>query len=178
AGEPGRRASAARALRTRPASAGPPRPAVRIVGLPRGGHGVTAPVVSGARNDLRWAAGAVATVLLAFGLVLVGNHHYFWYGDTAAAYYGWWYHLGDLVRHGDWTTLDPHAWRAGNYAAEGQWALWSPLTIGIGLLATVVGDMLFVTTLVKLGLVALGVVGVYLLVRSYDAPPPAAYTAG
>jgi len=139
---------------------------------------VTAPVVSGARNDLRWAAGAVATVLLAFGLVLVGDHHYFWYGDTAAAYYGWWYHLGDLVRHGDWTTLDPHAWRAGNYAAEGQWALWSPLTIGIGLLATVVGDMLLVTTLVKLGLVAVGVVGVYLLVRSYDAPPPAAYTAG
>jgi hypothetical protein len=120
----------------------------------------------------------VLTVLLALVLLLVGNHHYFWYGDTPAAYYGWWYHLGELVRHGRWSTLDPHAWRAGNLAAEGQWGLWSPLTIGIGLLATVVPDMLVLTGAVKLGLAVVAVLGVYLLVRSYDAPPAAAYIAG
>ena len=128
--------------------------------------------------DLRWAGAAVLTVLLALGLLLLGNRHYLWYGDTPAAYYGWWYHLGELVRHGDWTTLDPHAWRAGNLAAEGQWGLWSPLTIGIGLLSTVVPDMLLLTSVVKLGLAVLAVLGVYLLVRSYEAPPAAAYVAG
>jgi hypothetical protein len=133
--------------------------------------------VRAVRADVRWAGAAALTVLVALGLLLVGDHHYFWYGDTAAAYYGWWYHLGDLVRHDDWTTLDPHAWRAGNLAAEGQWGLWSPLTIGIGLLATVVSDLLVLTTAVKLGVAVVGVLGVYTLVRSYDASPAAAYVA-
>ncbi|MGC4108996.1 MAG: hypothetical protein QM747_00875 [Nocardioides sp.] len=132
----------------------------------------------GRRAELAWAGAAVATVLVGVSLLLAANHHYLWYGDTPAAYYGWWYQLGHLVRHGDWTTIDPTAWRAGNLAAEGQWGLWSPLTIGIGLLATVVPQLLVVTTVVKLGLLAVGVVGVYLLARSFDAPPPAAYVAG
>jgi hypothetical protein len=127
---------------------------------------------------VRWATAAVLTVLAALSLLLVGNPHYLWYGDTPTAYYGWWYHLGELIRDGQWSTLDPHAWRAGNLAAEGQWGLWSPLTIGIGLLTTVVSDMLALTAVVKLGLAAIAVLGVYLLVRSYDAPPAAAYVAG
>jgi hypothetical protein len=139
---------------------------------------VSRPAVSGSRADVRWAGAAVLTVVVALGVLLVTDHRYLWYGDTPAAYYGWWYHLGELVRHGHWTTIDPHAWRAGNLAAEGQWGLWSPLTIGIGLLTTVVPDLLVATAVVKLGLVALGVVGVYLLTRSYDAPPAAAYVAG
>lgn len=128
-------------------------------------------------SDVRWAAAAVLTVLVAMAVLLVGNGRYFWYGDTPAAYYGWWYHLGDMVRHGQWTTLDPHTWRAGNFAAEGQWGLWSPLSIGIGLLATAVPHLILLTTLVKLGLVVVAVLGVFLLVRSYDGPPAAAYVA-
>ena len=38
-------------------------------------------------------------------------------------------------------------------------------------------DLLVVTAVVKLGFVVVGVVGVYLLARSYDAPPAAAYVA-
>ena len=120
---------------------------------------------------------AAGTVLLALLGLLARNHHYFWYGDTPAAYYGWWYHLGDLVRHGQWAPIDPHAWRAGNFAAEGQWGLWSPLTIAIGLFATAWSNMLAVTVVVKVSLVLVGVLGVFRLVRSYDAPPAAAYVA-
>jgi hypothetical protein len=40
------------------------------------------------------------------------------------------------------------------------------------------GNLLALTIAVKLGLLVAGVVGVYLLVRSYDAPPAAAYVAG
>jgi hypothetical protein len=121
---------------------------------------------------------AALTVLAALLALLVWNRHYYWYGDTPAAYYGWWYHLGELVRHGEWSTLDPRAWRAGNLVAEGQWGLWSPLSIAIGLLATVVPNLLVLTVAVKLGLAVAAVVGVYLLVRSYDAPPASAYIAG
>jgi hypothetical protein len=129
------------------------------------------------RAETAWMLAAAGTVLVALLGLLATNHHYFWYGDTAAAYYGWWYHLGDLVRHGQWAPLDPHAWRAGNFAAEGQWGLWSPLSIAIGLLATVWGNVLAVTAVVKLGLAVTAALGIFRLVRSYDAPPAAAYVA-
>jgi hypothetical protein len=122
-------------------------------------------------------AGAGVTVVAVLGALLPANHLYFWYGDTAAAYYGWWYHLGDLVRHGQWGPIDPSTWRAGNFAAEGQWGLWSPLTIAIGLVATAVPNLLLVATGVKLGLAVTAALGVFRVVRSYDAPPAAAYVA-
>jgi hypothetical protein len=121
---------------------------------------------------------AAATVLLAMGVLLAGDHRYFWYGDTPAAYYGWWYHLGDLVRHGEWPPfVDPHAWRAGGIAAEGQWGVWSPLTVGIGLLATASSHLLVVASSVKVAFAVAGALGTFRLVRSYDAPPAAAYVA-
>ncbi len=122
-------------------------------------------------------AAAALTVVVLLAALLPGDHYYFWRGDTAAAYYGWWYHLGEMVRHGQWATIDPHAWRAGNIAAEGQWGLWSPLTIAIGLVTTVVPHLLLVTTAVKMGLAVVGALGIFRLVRSYDASPAVAYVA-
>ena len=112
------------------------------------------------------------------GGLLLSDHRYFWYGDTPAAYYGWWYHLGDLVRHGQWPPIvDPHAWRAGGIAAEGQWGAWSPLTVAIGLLATATSHLLVLTSTVKMALAVVGAIGTFRLVRSYDVPPAAAYVA-
>src|SRR3954468_16928134 len=130
------------------------------------------------RDEALWMVAAGLVVAVALGGLLLQDSRYFWYGDTPAAYYGWWYHLGDLVRHGHWSTIDPHAWKAGNMAAEGQWGLWSPLTIAIGLLATVTSNLVVLTTVVKLVLLVAGVLGVYLLAGSSDAPPAAAYVAG
>jgi hypothetical protein len=130
-----------------------------------------------ARTEVRWMLAAGVVVAAALGALLLQHHRYFWYGDTPAAYYGWWYHLGDMVRHGQWSTIDPHAWKAGNFAAEGQWGLWSPLTIGIGLAATVAPNTLVLATLVKLGLAVAAALGVFRLVRSYDAPPAVAFVA-
>src|SRR4051812_45977895 len=121
---------------------------------------------------------AAATVLLAMGVLLVGDHRYFWYGDTPAAYYGWWFHLGDLVRQGEWPpTVDPHAWRAGGIAAEGQWGAWSPLTVGIGLLATTTSHLLVYASSVKTAFAVVAALGTFRLVRSYGASPAAAYVA-
>jgi hypothetical protein len=129
------------------------------------------------RADLLWSLLAAATVSVTLVLLTVANHRYFFYGDTSAAYYGWWYHLGDLVRHGQWPMIDPHAWRAGNFAAEGQWALWSPLVIAIGLVASVAPQVVLTGTVVKMLLALVAALGVFRLTRSYDVPPPAAYVA-
>jgi hypothetical protein len=129
------------------------------------------------RAEALWMAAAAATVLIGLAGLLLQNGRYYWNGDTPAAYYGWWYHLGDLVRHGHWGTLDPHAWKAGNLAAEGQWALWNPLIIGIGLLTTVVQQTLVLTTIVKLVVAVGGALGVFRLARSYGAALAASYVA-
>ena len=121
-----------------------------------------------------WALAALGTVLLMVLLLLLRDPRYFFYGDTQAAYYGWWYHLGEQVRAGHWPVLDPHAWRAGNLVAEGQWGLYSPLSIGIGLLATVSGGVLLLASAVKVALICAGSLGMFALVRSYDGPPPMA----
>lgn len=117
------------------------------------------------------------TALVTLLLPLLGDPRHFFYGDTQAAYYGWWYHLGDELRAGRWPLLDPQAWRAGNLAAEGQWGLYSPLVMAIGLVATLTGHVLLWASVVKVLLALVGVWGVYALVRSYAAPPAAAYVA-
>ena len=143
----------------------------------RGQTGQTEQTQHGRRSDLLWSLAAAATVSVTLVLLVIANHRYFFYGDTSAAYYGWWYHLGDLVRHGQWSTIDPHAWRAGNFSAEGQWALWSPLVIAIGVVASVSPQVVVTGTLVKMLLALVSALGVFRLARSYDVPPPAAYVA-
>jgi hypothetical protein len=124
-----------------------------------------------------WGSAAAATVMVALAIPLLHDPRYFFYGDTQAAYYGWWFHLGEQVRSGSWPLLDPQAWRAGNLAAEGQWGLWSPLVLGIGLLASVAGNVLLLASGVKVALAVTGSLGVFLLARSYRVPHPAAYVA-
>ena len=62
--------------------------------------------------------------------------------------------------------------------AEGQWGLFSPLTVLLGLLATVTPNAVVFVTVVKVCLLAAGSLGTYALARSYRATPPAAYVAG
>lgn len=131
----------------------------------------------GRRTRAAWVL-AVAVTLVGAGLApLLQDPRYYFYGDTQAAYYGWWFHLGQQVRDGNWPILDLQSWRAGNFIAEGQWGLFSPLVIGIGLLATVTGNVLLLATAVKFALTLVGSLGVFALVRSYQAPFAAAYVA-
>lgn len=117
------------------------------------------------------------TVLAVLLLPLAADARHYFYGDTAAAYYGWWYHLGDQLRSGSWPQLDPQAWRAGGLAAEGQWGLYSPLVIAIGLLTTVSTNVLLLATCIKIVLALVCSLGVFALVRSYRATRLAAYVA-
>jgi hypothetical protein len=125
-----------------------------------------------------WVAALLVTLLVAGVLPLLWESRFYYSGDTQTAYLGWWYELGTQVRQGHLPMLDVQSWRAGNAVAEGQWGLYSPLTIAIGLLTSVASNVLVLVTAVKIALVLVSGAGVYLLVRSFRAPPPAAYVAG
>ena len=129
-------------------------------------------------SSVVWAVAVVITLIVAGLIPLIADSRYYFHGDTQSAYLGWWYHLGEQVRAGNWPLLDVQSWRAGNFVAEGQWGLFSPLTIAIGVAATLVSDLVLFVTVVKIALLAFGGVGVFLLTRSYGVPPAAAYVAG
>ncbi|MFQ6170471.1 hypothetical protein ACK8HX_02595 [Oryzobacter sp. R7] len=131
----------------------------------------------------RWRTAGWPLVLVGFLLVvavvpLVRVPRYYFRGDTQIAYLGWWYHLGERVLAGDLPLMEPLAWEAGNYVAEGQWGLFSPLTILIGVLATLVGDVVVFVTVLKVVLVVVGGLGAAVLVRDYGASRPVALVAG
>lgn len=131
-----------------------------------------------------WGRPSAWPVVLASTLVAIAVTPLFWVGryyfrgDTQIAYLGWWYHLGAEVRAGHLPLMEPLAWEAGNYVAEGQWGLFSPLTILIGLLATVVPDVVVFVTVLKIGLIVVGGLGTALVVLSYGARQPFAVVAG
>ena len=116
-------------------------------------------------------------MLAAVLLLLVQDPRYLFHGDTQSAYLGWEYRLGEQLRAGHWPLIDLHAWASGNAVAEGQWGLFSPLVAGIGLLATTAHNVLVFATAVKAALACVGVLGTFLLSRSYGASPPLAFVA-
>jgi len=124
-----------------------------------------------------WGLAAVVTVVVIALTALVFNPRWYFYGDTQIGAFGAWFELGTSLRAGHWPLLDLASWRAGNFAAEGQWGLWSPLTIAIGVLASIVPNAVVFTTVVKLVLLVTGAVGTFTLVRNYETPAPLAYVA-
>lgn len=129
-------------------------------------------------ESLRWPLALLVTLLVAGLLPLAWEGRYYYSGDSQTAYVGWWFRLGEQLRHGHWPLLDVQSWRAGNAAAEGQWGLFSPLSLGIAVLTSVSSNVVVVTSVVKVALVLVCGLGVYLLARSYRVPAPAAYVAG
>lgn len=102
-------------------------------------------------------------------LRLLVNPRFYFADDTQLGSIGIWHEMGRLAREGAFPILNPHAWQAGNYFAEGQWGLFNPISwmIGIGSGATV--DVLLYATTVKVLALGALTVGVYLLTRSYGA---------
>jgi hypothetical protein len=125
-----------------------------------------------------WVVLTLVTAVGAALLPLIHEPRFYFYGDTQIGAFGQWFHLGQQLRSGHWPLLDPQVWAAGNFVAEGQWGLFSPLTTVIGLLSTVTPNAVVFATVVKVCLLAAGSLGTYALARSYRATPPAAYVAG
>jgi hypothetical protein len=122
-----------------------------------------------------WALASVLTSVLIALLPLLWARRYYFQGDTQVAYSGWWYELGDHVLHGHIPLLNPQVWESGNYIAEGQWGLFSPLTILVAVVVRLSPNVVAVVILFKFALIMLGALGMYLLLRSYRLTPPVAY---
>lgn len=136
------------------------------------------PVERVALTDQFWALATAVSLLVVGLLPLLWDARYFFHGDTQVAYVGWWYELGDQVLKGHLPLLDPLTMASGNHAAEGQWGLFSPLTMLIGIGARVAPNLAVYATLIKLGFLIAGGLGTYLLLRSFHVGPPAAYVGG
>jgi len=129
------------------------------------------------RRESGWLAAALVTVGVVWGIVLIRQPRHFFSGDTEQAYYGWWYTVGEALRHGQLALLDPSQLQYGNHVVDGQLGLYNPLIAVIGLGATVAPQLVAYATTVKFAAAAVGIVGCYVLVRSYRVPRPLAAAA-
>ncbi|RKO26745.1 hypothetical protein D7Z96_02920 [Pseudarthrobacter phenanthrenivorans] len=116
--------------------------------------------------------------ILAALVPIIFNRRFYFYDDTQIGAYPIWREIGTLLRSGEWPIFSAEGWQAGNYAAEGQWGIFSPVTLGIGLVSTYFDSALLYSTLVKIALLATASVGVYLASRSLGASQPWAFVAG
>jgi len=116
----------------------------------------------------------ILVVVLTFGYalvpMLVGSRHFYRRGDSASQFIPTWYHLGDLLRSGQWPpTLDPASWQGGNYPAEALFGIYNPVNALNWVFVTLLPDMNVAATLVKAEFLAILALGVYLLCREYGA---------
>jgi hypothetical protein len=114
------------------------------------------------------AAVAVAAALLAL-LPVLRNHLFYYWDDSAAAFLPSWYRLGELLRHGQWPMLQPQLWMGGNFAAEAQLGLWSPVVCANAVLVSLLPDLALGAVLLKVEFLVLLALGVYQLAREYGA---------
>lgn len=124
-----------------------------------------------------WAVSAVAIVVIAADRVAETRRYFYW-DDTQLGAFGQWYDLGRRLMSGQWTILDPGSWQGGNFLAEQQWGLWSPLVWVVGLGSHVQDNASLYATVVKVVFLVLLQTAVFGLARSHGASAPWAALAG
>lgn len=130
------------------------------------------------QRDRVWAAATLLVVFVASVVPLTIDRWYYYMADTSEGAYGLWYHLGQEISAGRWPLLNPSAWMSGNYAAEGQWGLFSPITIAIGLACIHFSNVLIFSAIVKIVFLLVAAGGIYAVARDYGIRPQWAFVAG
>lgn len=130
------------------------------------------------RRDLAWTAATVGATLLGALIPLITNNRFYYYDDTQAGAFGIWFEIGTKISAGEWPLFSDSAWGAGNYAAEGQWGIWNPLILLIGLIASKSANIVVFSTILKISFLCLLAAGTFLVARSYKAEPEWAAIAG
>lgn len=136
------------------------------------------PTTKTVKPRLLWAIATPVVTVLAALIPVIFNHRFYFYDDTQIGAYPIWVEIGRMLRSGQWPLFSAEGWQAGNYAAEGQWGIFSPVTLGIGFASTFFSNALVFSTMVKVGLLATASVGIYLLSRNLGARGPWAFVAG
>ena len=129
-------------------------------------------------KDLAYACATVFLTGLAAIIPLLTNPRFYFYDDTQSGAFGIWFEIGEKLRSGEWPLFSSIAWGAGNYTAEGQWGLWNPLIMLIGIGASGTSSPLVFSTVLKIAFLCLLSVGTFLLSRQYGATRSWALVAG
>lgn len=125
-----------------------------------------------------WGLATVAVTAIGGLVPLISNPRFYFYDDTAAGAFGIWFEIGQKLRAGVWPIFSSQGWAAGNYAAEGQWGIWNPLIMLVGLLANSASNVVVFSTILKIVTLMILALGTYLLARGYGAVRPLASVAG
>jgi hypothetical protein len=91
--------------------------------------------------------------------------------DSAAQFLPSWYHLGQLLRAGQFPLLDPSLWAGGNIAAEALFGLWNPVLLAAMVAVSLMPNLVVASIVVKAAFLVILALGVYGLAREYDVPP-------
>ncbi|WP_199440715.1 hypothetical protein [Umezawaea beigongshangensis] len=124
----------------------------------------------GGRARWGWPLLTTGLVVVLALIPLVNNRIFYYWDDSAAQFMPTWYHLGELIRSGEWPPyLDVDAWMGGNYAAEALFGLYNPLYVANYVLVSVLPDLAVAATLVKIEFLVVLALGVYLTCREHGA---------
>lgn len=122
----------------------------------------------------------LVVVVLVVGMALVPalrDPRFYLTDDSAAQFLPSWYHLGGLLRAGEFPLLDPTLWAGGNVAAEALFGVWNPVLLAAMLVVSAIPDLVVASLVVKTAFLVILALGVYGLAREYDVPPGLAAVA-
>ena len=124
-----------------------------------------------------WRARVVpplAVTLLVAGMAVIPalrDPRFYLTDDSAAQFLPSWYHLGQLLRAGQFPLLDPTLWAGGNIAAEALFGVWNPVLLAGMLFVSGTPNLVVASLVIKAFFLVLLALGVYGLAREYEVPP-------
>jgi hypothetical protein len=116
----------------------------------------------------------LAVALLVAGMAVIPalrDPRFYLTDDSAAQFLPSWYHLGQLLRAGQFPLLDPTLWAGGNIAAEALFGVWNPVLLGAMLFVAATPNLVVASVVVKTFFLVVLALGVYGLAREYDVRP-------
>jgi hypothetical protein len=121
---------------------------------------------------------AVAVLVAAMAAVpALRDRRFYLTDDSAAQFLPTWYHLGELLRAGEFQLLDPTLWAGGNIAAEALFGIWNPVLLATMLVVSALPNLVVASLVVKTAFLVILALGVYGLAREYDVPASLAAVA-
>jgi hypothetical protein len=111
-------------------------------------------------------------------LPFLGSRTFYLRGDSGGQFIPTWFHLGEMVREGQWPpVLDVDTWIGGNYAAETLFGVYNPLNAANWVLVSLFDDLALASVVVKAEFLVLLALGCYLVAREYGSARWAAASA-
>lgn len=129
------------------------------------------------RSRIAAPVGVVVVVALMALLPALRDPRFYLTDDSAAQFLPSWYHLGRLLRSGEFPLLDPGLWAGGNIAAEALFGVWNPVLLATMVAVSLMPNLIVASVVVKTAFLLILALGVYGLAREYDVPPGLAAVA-